>query len=235
MANKRDYYDILGVSKDASQDEVSKAYRKKAKQYHPDISEEENAEEKFKEVQEAYETLNDPEKRDSYDRFGHQDPNQGFGGFGGGFEGFGGFGDIFSDFFGGGRQQRRYDGPERGEDRQMVMNIEFMEAVLGTEKTVKINVEEDCSVCDGTGAKSKKDIHECSTCNGQGYINVEQRTILGSVRSQRVCNTCGGSGKTITNKCETCRGGGRVKTDKTVKVMFLYLYLQLDIKPIKKL
>lgn len=216
---KRDFYDVLGVAKGASADEINKAYRKKAKQYHPDISDEDNAETKFKEVQEAYETLNDPEKRDSYDRFGHAGANQGFGDGGfEGFGGFGGFGDIFGDFFGGGQRQQRYDGPERGSDKQMVMTIDFMEAVLGTKKTVKIDINEDCSICKGTGAKSKKDIHTCKTCDGDGYINVEQRTILGNVRSQRVCNTCGGTGKTITNKCDTCRGNGRVNKQKTVEI-----------------
>lgn len=221
---KKDFYDVLGIKKGASDDEVNKAYRQKAKQFHPDISKEENAEEKFKEVQEAYETLNDPEKRDSYDRFGHQANNGGFGGGGqgfGGFEGFGGFGDIFGDIFGGGAsrgQTRTYDGPERGADLQRVMSITFMEAVLGTKKTVKIDIEEDCETCNGTGAKSPKDIHECKQCHGQGYINVNQRTMFGDVRTQQVCPTCGGEGTTIDHKCETCRGSGRVRKSKNVEV-----------------
>ncbi|MDY0278077.1 MAG: molecular chaperone DnaJ [Acholeplasma sp.] len=224
MADKRDYYDVLGVAKGATKEEISKAYRAKAKQFHPDVSKEENAEAKFKEVQEAYETLGDEEKRKMYDQFGHQSSQfgGGQGGFGGfeGFSGFGGFGDIFNDFFGGGRQQRResYNGPLRGEDIERVMTIDFMEAVLGTKKTVTVDVEEDCSHCKGTGAENPKDVKECSTCHGTGYVNVEQRTILGTMRTQQTCRTCGGTGKEIKNKCSVCGGSGRVRKNKTVEV-----------------
>lgn len=217
---KRDYYDVLGVSKGASPDEIKKAYRSLAKKYHPDISTEKDAEEKFKEVQEAYEVLSDDTKRQTYDQFGH-DANQygqGFGGFEG-FEGFGGFGDIFSDLFGGGRQrQEAYNGPMRGSDIEKYMTIDFMEAVLGTKKTVRVDIEANCHTCDGTGAKSKDDIHTCSNCNGSGHVDVDQRTMFGTMRSRQTCNVCGGSGKEIKNKCQTCNGRKRVRDNKTVEV-----------------
>lgn len=220
---KRDYYDVLGVSKNASIDEINKAYRQKAKQFHPDISTEDNAEEKFKEVQEAYENLSDDTKRSTYDQYGHDGgPFGGQGGFGGfeGFSGgFGGFGDIFGDFFGGGRQQQRnYNGPVRGDDIEKFMTIDFMEAVLGTKKTVKVEVEETCPTCSGSGAKDPKDIKTCSRCHGEGTIEVDQRTILGTMRTRQVCPVCNGSGKEITNKCETCHGNKKVKQTKTVEV-----------------
>lgn len=222
--NKKDYYDVLGVSKDSSKEEINKAYRAKAKQYHPDVSKEENAEEKFKEVQEAYETLSDDSKRSNYDQFGHAGTNGfGGGGFGGfeGFEGFGGggFGDIFSDLFGGGRQRREtYSGPMRGNDIEKLMSIDFLEAVLGTKKMVKVDINEDCSHCNGTGAKDPSHVKTCSTCGGAGYVNVDQQTILGTMRSQQTCRTCGGSGKEIKEKCTFCNGSGRQRTSKTVEV-----------------
>jgi len=217
---KRDYYDVLGVSKGASTDEIKKAYRSLAKKYHPDISTEKDAEEKFKEIQEAYEVLSDDTKRQTYDQFGH-DGNQfgqGFGGFDG-FEGFGGFGDIFSDLFGGGRQrQEAYNGPMRGSDIEKYMTIDFMEAVLGTKKTVRVNIEANCHTCNGTGAKSKDDIKTCSNCHGSGYVDVDQRTMFGTMRSRQTCNVCGGSGKEINEKCQTCNGRKRVRDNKTVEV-----------------
>lgn len=220
---KRDYYDVLGVDKNASKDEIRRAYRNLAKKYHPDVSKEDNAEEKFKEVQEAYETLSDDNKKATYDRFGHQGDNfnQGFGGFDGfgDFSGFGGFSDIFGDFFGGGSQrQETYDGPMRGSNIEKYMTIDFMEAVLGTKKTIRVDVEVNCPTCNGTGAKSKDDIITCSNCQGDGYVEVEQRTILGTVRSRQVCNVCHGTGKEIKNKCDTCHGSKRIKESKTVEV-----------------
>lgn len=218
---KRDYYDVLGVSKSASKDEITKSYRTLAKKYHPDVSKEKDAEEKFKEVQEAYEVLSDDAKRQTYDQYGHEGSQ--FQGFGGGFEGFSGFGgfeDIFGDFFGGGRRSsaQAYTGPLKGENIERIMTVDFMEAVLGTKKTIRVEVEEDCNTCHGSGAKSNKDIHTCHKCGGSGTIDVEQRTILGTMRSRQTCDVCNGTGKEITNKCETCSGKGRVRTNKTVEV-----------------
>jgi molecular chaperone DnaJ len=220
MADKRDYYEVLGVSKSASDDEIKKAYRTLAKKYHPDVSSEPDAEKKFKEVQEAYDHLSDAEKRAAYDQYGHQgNPFQGFGG-GSGFENFGGFGDIFSQFFGGGqrRPQRAYNGPQRGDDIEKVMTIDFMEAVLGVKKDVSVDIEDTCHTCGGTGAHSKEDIDTCSRCHGDGFINVDQRTMFGTVRSQQTCNQCGGKGKVIKKRCNTCNGAGKVKETKKVSV-----------------
>ncbi|RJX26647.1 MAG: molecular chaperone DnaJ [Acholeplasma sp.] len=221
MADKRDYYDVLGIQKTASEDEIRKAYRNLAKKYHPDVSKETNAEEKFKEVQEAYDTLSDQQKRSAYDQYGHQ--GNPFGGAGSGFSGFGdfgGFSDIFSQFFGGNGRQRResYNGPQRGDDLERTMTIDFMEAVLGTKKPIQVDVEEDCHTCHGLGAESSKDIEVCDRCHGDGFINVEQRTMFGAMRSQQACPKCGGSGKIIKKRCATCNGRGRVKTTKTVDV-----------------
>ncbi len=215
MAEKRDYYEVLGLTKGASADDIKKAYRSLAKKYHPDVSQEKDAEAKFKEVQEAYDTLNDPNKKAQYDQFGHQsqqgDP---FGGFGGG--GFGGFDDIINSFFGGGRTQRREK--NEGDDINMRMTIDFMEAVLGTKKAVDVEITEDCRHCHGSGAESSKDIHTCTRCHGSGYINVDQRTMFGTMRTQQPCPTCGGKGQTIDNKCHVCSGQGRVRNKKHVDV-----------------
>jgi len=215
---KRDYYDVLGISKNASQDEIKKAYRTLAKKYHPDVSKEPDAEAKFKEVQEAYDVLNDSTKKAQYDRFGHSgtgaDPFGGAGGFGG----FGGFDDIINQFFGGGGSRRARQTSNVGEDINMRMTIDFMEAVLGTTKNVSVDITEDCGHCHGSGAESSKDIHTCSRCHGQGYVNVDQRTMFGTMRTQQVCPQCQGEGQTIDNKCHVCSGAGRVKTKKTVDV-----------------
>lgn len=215
---KRDYYDVLGVSKNASQDEIKRAYRTLAKKYHPDVSKEPDAEAKFKEVQEAYDVLNDSTKKAQYDRFGHAsagaDPFGGAGGFGG----FGGFDDIINQFFGGGGSRRARQTSNVGEDINMRMTIDFMEAVLGTTKNVSVDITEDCGHCHGSGAESSKDIHTCSRCHGQGYVNVDQRTMFGTMRTQQVCPQCQGEGQTIDNKCHVCSGAGRVKTKKTVDV-----------------
>lgn len=216
---KRDFYDILGVSKDASIEEIRKAYRNLAKKYHPDVSSENNAEEKFKEVQEAYDTLGDEKKRANYDRFGHEGPfGANGGGFSGGFSDFGGFSDIFSSFFGGGTRQADPNRPIKGDDLERVITVDFMEAVLGTKKTFTLNVEETCSHCHGSGGETPSDVETCKRCHGQGFVTVEQRTILGAMRTQQTCPTCGGSGKTIKTKCHLCNGKGRVKTTKTVEV-----------------
>ncbi|MDL2292225.1 molecular chaperone DnaJ [Acholeplasma sp. OttesenSCG-928-E16] len=223
MADKRDYYEVLGLKKGASDEEIKKSYRSLAKKYHPDVSTEKDAEKKFKEVQEAYDTLSDPSKKEMYDQYGHASSNfnngsQGFGGFGGS-QGFGGFEDIFSSFFGGGQKQRANpNGPQRGEDLEKSMTIDFMEAALGTKKTIEVTVEENCHKCNGTGAENPKDVEICDRCHGSGYINVEQRTILGTMRTQQVCPKCGGKGKIIKNKCSSCNGAGRVRTTKKVDV-----------------
>lgn len=225
MANKRDYYDVLGIKKGATDEEIKKAYRTLAKKYHPDISKETNAEAKFKEVQEAYDTLNDPQKKATYDQYGHAGSQfaggQGFGG-NQGFGDFGGFGDIFSQFFGGGgaraQRQPNYDGPQRGDDLEKTMTIDFMDAVLGTKKTISVQVEEECHTCHGLGAESSKDIETCDRCHGDGFVNVEQRTMFGAMRTQQVCPKCGGQGKIIKKRCGTCNGTGIEKVSKTVEV-----------------
>lgn len=222
MADKRDYYDVLGVQKSASDEDIKKAYRALAKKYHPDVSKEEHAETKFKEVQEAYDTLSDTQKRAAYDQYGHQGNPFGGNGQGGfsGFGDFGGFSDIFSQFFGGGgrtRSQSQY-GPQRGEDLERSMTIDFMEAVLGTKKNISVEIDDECHVCHGSGAESSKDIEACDRCHGDGFINVDQRTMFGTMRSQQTCPKCGGAGKIIKKRCNTCNGRGRVKQTKTVDV-----------------
>lgn len=220
MADKKDYYADLGVSKTASQDEIKKAYRTLAKKYHPDVNKEPGAEEKFKEINEAYSVLSDETKRSNYDKYGSADGPQGFGGqgFGGqGFEGFGGFEDIFSSFFGGGSRTQRQSN-NRGADVEKSMTITFEEAVFGCKKTVKVSVDEDCASCGGTGAYSKNDIHTCQKCGGQGYVFVNQRTFFGTARSQVVCPTCSGRGQQIDKKCTNCNGSGRVRRTKEVEL-----------------
>ena len=230
MAEKRDYYEVLGVSKTASADEIRQAYRKLAKKYHPDVNKEAGAEEKFKEVQEAYDVLKDDQKRAAYDRFGHaafdqtagQNPFNG--GFGGGFSG--GFqdvdlGDIFSSFFGGGSSRTRSaNGPQRGDDSLTRVKISFMDAINGKDITLKVTYDEPCAHCHGTGADSPSDIHTCHTCGGSGYVRSQRQTILGTMETQSPCPTCGGTGKEVTTKCHVCGGSGysRVKTDLKVKI-----------------
>lgn len=219
---KRDYYEVLGVSKSADGDEIKKAYRKLAKKYHPDVSTEKDAEEKFKEVQEAYEVLSDPQKKSQYDQFGHAASNGGFGQGGFGGEGFGDFdfGDIFSSFFGGGaqRQSRSRTAPRKGSDIRRVMNIEFEESVKGKVETIKVPIYDECHVCHGSGAESKDDIQTCSRCHGSGTVTVEQQTIFGRTRTQTTCPTCDGTGKEIKHKCSNCHGEGVEKVTKTVEV-----------------
>lgn len=219
---KRDYYEVLGVAKDASDQDIKKAYRKMAKKYHPDVNSDSKAEENFKEVNEAYEVLSDSQKRATYDQFGHagMDGAQGFGG-GQGFSDFGGFEDIFGSFFGGGfgggSRSRAQTGPQRGNDRFMQMRVDFMDAIFGKSEEVSIEVDETCSECLGSGAKSKDDIKTCETCHGSGRVVTQQRTMLGVMQTETVCPTCHGSGKTIKNKCPKCHGKGyehkRVKLD----------------------
>lgn len=216
--DKRDYYEVLGVSKSASKDEIKKAYRKLSKQYHPDINKEPGAEEKFKEVKEAYEVLSDDQKRSHYDQFGHTDPNQGFGG-GGDFGGFGGFEDIFSTFFGGGGTRRRDpNAPRQGADLQYTMALDFEEAVFGKETEIEIPREENCETCNGTGAKKGTQPETCSHCNGTGQLNIEQNTPFGRIVNRRVCNYCHGTGKEIKHKCSTCGGTGKVKKRRKIAI-----------------
>lgn len=216
--SKRDYYEVLGVAKDASKDEIKKAYRKLARQYHPDVNKEPDATEKFKEITEAYEVLGDDQKRANYDRFGHADPNQG--GFGG-FEGadFGGFGDIFDMFFGGeGSRRRDPNAPRQGADLQYTMTLDFKEAAFGKETDLEIPKEEECDTCHGSGAKPGTNPETCSHCNGSGQLNVEQNTPFGRIVNRRVCHYCSGTGKMIKDKCTTCGGSGKVKKRKKIHV-----------------
>lgn len=209
--SKRDYYEVLGVSNSASKDEIKKAYRKLSKKFHPDINKEPGADEKFKEVKEAYEVLSDDQKRAQYDQFGHVDPNQGFGGgadFGGGF---GGFEDIFNSFFGGGGGRRRDpNAPRQGADLQYTMTLKFEEAVFGKETDIEIPREEECETCDGTGAKPGTKVETCKHCHGSGQMSVEQNTPFGRIVNRRVCHYCNGTGKEIKEKCPTCSGTGKV-------------------------
>ncbi|PTJ89537.1 molecular chaperone DnaJ [Staphylococcus simulans] len=219
---KRDYYEVLGVSKDASKDEIKKAYRKLSKKYHPDINKEEGADEKFKEITEAYEVLSDENKRANYDQFGHNGPQGGFGGQGFGgqdFSGFGGgFEDIFSTFFGGGGAQRDPNAPRKGDDLQYTMTISFEEAVFGAEKEISIRKEVKCETCDGSGAKPGSKKKTCHYCNGAGHVSVEQNTILGRVRTEKVCPVCNGTGEEIEEPCPTCHGKGTQTKNVKIKV-----------------
>ncbi|MFC4800852.1 molecular chaperone DnaJ [Neobacillus sp. GCM10023253] len=220
--SKRDYYEVLGLSKGASKDEIKKAYRKLSKQYHPDINKEPDAADKFKEIAEAYEVLSDDQKRAHYDQFGHTDPNQGFGGFGGGSDfggGFGGFEDIFNTFFGGGGSRRRDpNAPRQGADLQYTMTISFEEAAFGKETDIEIPREETCETCSGTGAKPGTKPETCKHCQGSGQVSVEQNTPFGRIVNRRTCHYCNGTGKEIKNKCATCGGTGKVKKRKKIHV-----------------
>ena len=219
--NNTEYYDRLGVSKDASQDEIKRAYRKMSKKYHPDINKEPGAEEKYKEVQEAYETLSDDQKRAAYDQYGPDGANGfggqgGFGGFDGG-AGFGGFEDIFSSFFGGGAT-RNPNAPRQGDDLQYRVNLSFEEAIFGAEKEVHYNREATCKTCSGSGAKPGTSPVTCGRCHGQGVINVDTQTPLGMMRRQVTCDICHGTGQEIKEPCQTCHGTGHEKQSHKVSV-----------------
>ncbi|WP_156291113.1 molecular chaperone DnaJ [Oceanobacillus salinisoli] len=217
--SKRDYYDVLGIEKGATKDEIKKAYRKLARKYHPDVNKESDAADKFKEVKEAYEVLSDDNKRAQYDQFGHAGTNgQGFGGFGGGAEDFGGFGDIFDMFFGGGGRRRDPNAPQQGADLQYTMVLDFEEAIFGKETDIRIPKEETCDTCDGSGAKPGTKVDTCSHCHGTGQLNQEQNTPFGRVVNRRVCHYCSGTGKEIKEKCNTCGGSGRVKKNKNIHI-----------------
>ncbi|ARC33559.1 MAG: molecular chaperone DnaJ [Streptococcus salivarius] len=219
--NNTEFYDRLGVSKNASQDEIKRAYRKMSKKYHPDINKEPGAEEKYKEVQEAYETLSDDQKRAAYDQYGPDGANGfggqgGFGGFDGG-AGFGGFEDIFSSFFGGGAT-RNPNAPRQGDDLQYRVNLSFEEAIFGAEKEVHYNREATCKTCSGSGAKPGTSPVTCGRCHGQGVINVDTQTPLGMMRRQVTCDVCHGTGQEIKEPCQTCHGTGHEKQSHKVSV-----------------
>lgn len=225
MAEKRDYYEVLGVDKNASADEIKKAYRKKAKKYHPDVNpDNKEAEAKFKEASEAYEILSDPQKKSQYDTYGHSafDGTGGFGGAGGfsDFGGFGGFSDIFDSFFGGGfgGGSAQRTGPQVGRDIEKVVEITFTEAAFGVEKEVTLLRTEKCPECDGTGGKTKADVKTCSKCNGTGQERVVQRTMMGQFVNMRTCSACGGRGSVVTNPCPHCSGSGNIRKSRTIKV-----------------
>ena len=219
---KRDYYEVLGVSKTASDDELKKAYRTLAKKYHPDLNGgDKECEEKFKEVNEAYEVLSDPQKRARYDQFGHEDPRAGgaggYGDFTGGFGG--GFDDIFSAFFGGGfGGAQRARGPERGNDLRYDLTITFEEAAFGCEKEITVTREENCEECGGTGAKKGTSPTTCPTCKGTGQVQNFINTPIGRVSNVRVCDACHGSGKIIKDPCPKCNGRGRVRRNRKISI-----------------
>ncbi|AAT27971.1 molecular chaperone DnaJ [[Mycoplasma] mobile] len=228
---KKDYYEILGLTKSASKDEIKKAYRTLAKTYHPDVNKETNAEEKFKEITEAYEILNDDVKREQYNQFGHAafDPNAG--GFGGqnpftnaegfsGFSDFSGFGSIFTDFFGGfGNSQRANPNrAQRGEDRHAVIKISFIDSVLGKEIVEPLEKFETCNTCNGSGAKSQSDIITCTQCSGMGEQIKITKTFLGQMQQNVICSKCNGIGKEIVEKCLICKGKTHTKTTKNITI-----------------
>ncbi|MBS5164345.1 MAG: molecular chaperone DnaJ [Butyricicoccus pullicaecorum] len=226
MADKRDYYDVLGVAKSASDDEIKKAHRKLAKKYHPDLNRDNpEAAEKFKELNEAYEVLSDKDKRARYDQFGFAgvDPNYGAGqggGFGGGFGGFdmGDLGDIFGSFFGGGSSRSRRNAPQRGETIQQRVMLSFEEAAFGCEKEITINRTERCEECEGTGAEKGSSAETCSNCHGSGVVTQTQRTPLGMFQTQAACPNCRGTGKIIRKPCKKCSGTGKTRNSRTLKV-----------------
>ena len=223
--NKRDYYEVLGVEKGASADEIKRAYRKAAMKYHPDRNPgDKEAEEKFKEVGEAYEVLSDDDKRAHYDQYGFAgvDPNfnpgGGYGGgFGGGFDGFGDLGDIFGEFFGGGSRRSTANAPRRGENVMSRLELTFEEAAFGCEKEVSVQRIENCSVCNGTGSADGV-IETCSTCRGSGQVRTTQNFMGMSMQSTSVCPKCGGKGKVIKTPCNTCKGKGKVRRTQKIKV-----------------
>ncbi|WP_069790969.1 molecular chaperone DnaJ [Cyanobacterium sp. IPPAS B-1200] len=221
-----DYYQILGVSRDATKQEIKRAYRQQARKYHPDVNKEPGAEDKFKEINKAYEVLSEPETKARYDRFGEA----GVSGAGAGASGFdpndmGGFADIFETFFGGGfgggggaTTGARRRGPARGDDLRLDLRLKFREAVFGGEKEIKIPHLETCEVCDGTGAKKGSGVKTCPTCNGAGQVRRATRTPFGSFAQVTVCPTCNGEGQIIEEKCESCGGQGRKQQNKKLKI-----------------
>ena len=225
MAAKRDYYEVLGVAKNADEKTIKKAYRKMAKKYHPDTNAgNPDAEKKFKEVTEAYSVLSDPEKKKMYDQFGHAAFEGGQGGFGaGGFDfnsaDFGDiFGDIFGDFFGGSRRGGARSGPAKGANVRASVQITFMESITGCEKELSLTLKDPCPTCHGTGAKPGTTPQMCPKCGGKGQVVFTQQSFFGTVRNVQTCPDCGGTGKVIKDKCPDCHGTGYISSRKTIKV-----------------
>ena len=224
MAEKRDYYEVLGVSKSASDSELKSAYRKLAKKYHPDMNPgDKEAEAKFKEASEAYSVLSDPDKRRQYDQFGHAAFEGGAGGGAGGFD-FSGmdmsdiFGDIFGDFFGGGRSRAQSNGPMKGQNLHHTIRITFEEACFGTEKELDLPLQDECESCHGTGAKAGTTPETCSKCGGKGQVVFTQQSFFGTVQNVQACPDCNGTGKIVKEKCPDCRGTGYIQNRKKIKV-----------------
>ena len=230
MASSKSYYDVLGVSKDADEKEIKSAFRKLAKQYHPDVNKDPGAEAKFKEIGEAYAVLGDAEKRQQYDQFGHEAFTQGAsqGGFGGGFGGFGGFNaedidlsSIFGDLFGGGfggfggGSRRNSNRPRKGQDSLVKVNLTFEEAVFGCKKTISIDLDTECDSCDGKGGSGEV---TCSTCGGRGSVTRQQQTFLGVMQTTTTCPDCNGKGRTFKTVCKDCHGDGHVIKNKDIEI-----------------
>lgn len=223
MSDKRDYYEVLGVTKGVSEADLKKAYRKVAKKYHPDTNPgDKEAEEKFKEAAEAYAVLSDPEKRAKYDQYGHAAFEQG-----GGPGGFGGFdfsdmgdifGDIFGDMFGGGSRQRQSNGPVKGANIKTTVRVSFTDAVFGTQTDLELPLKDECTVCHGTGAQPGHQPETCSKCAGKGQVVYTQQSLFGMARTVSTCPDCGGSGKIIKYKCSNCAGSGYVKSKKKIQI-----------------
>ncbi len=232
MADKRDYYEVLGVEKSATDDEIKKAYRKMAKKYHPDLNpDDKTAEAKFKEVGEAYDVLSDKQKRSRYDQFGHAGVDPSYGGGQGGYEryqqynhgDFGDFNDIFGDIFsgfgfGGSTKTRNPNGPIRGNDTQVRIQLTFMEAAKGCKKEIPIQRLERCDDCNGTGAKPGTSPETCPECHGSGQVRVQQRSPFGVIQTVKACSRCGGKGKVINDPCKACNGLGRIRHNKKISV-----------------
>lgn len=230
-ADKRDFYEVLGVDKSASDEQIKKAYRKKAMEYHPDLHPDDaDAEAKLKEVNEAYEVLSDKDKKARYDQFGHAGVDPNFGAGGGGYGNYGGgfdvdlgdlFGSIFGGFgggFGGGGRRANPNAPRRGRDVQTAVTLTFEEAAKGCTKTAKVQIIDNCSVCGGSGCKQGTAKKTCSVCNGRGQVTRVERTPFGQMQTQRSCENCGGMGQVIESPCETCSGKGKVRRTKEIEL-----------------
>ncbi len=215
---KKDYYESLGIERNASEEEIKKAFKKGALKYHPDRNpDNKEAEDKFKEMNEAYQVLSDSEKRSRYDQYGSVDGASGFDGSSD-FSGFGGFGDIFGDIFGGGFSSRNQNGPRKGADLEYNLNLTFEEAVFGVEKEVSITRSEKCDDCGGSGAKAGTSAKTCDKCGGNGQIKVQRNTAFGSFASMSTCDKCSGKGKIISDPCRTCHGSGKSRKNRKIKI-----------------